>query len=239
GDLLVGQGRDVPEPRGMHVEGVERIRQQGEQQAERACEEKSSEDVCGARTGRQAVRDVVEERPPEERTREEVARMLHGEQRARVAESRVIHDGDVPDGVGPEPERQRDERVGERPDRAQCRKGARHRRAQSEDGEARGPLRERDVLEQVRREQVVLGKRRGRADEHAEREDYPGGEGDDTGPARAVAARRATTTCSAPRARTSSAEAAATTSSRAPAGTTSSAAGAGTTRSRATPAPTG
>ena len=67
GDLLVGERARPPRARRVHVEGIDRARDQREQQAERGGEHEGGEEVRGLRAGRVAA---VHDRPPDADARE-------------------------------------------------------------------------------------------------------------------------------------------------------------------------
>ena len=75
-----------------------------------------------------------------------------------MAERGVVRPRDVPCVVDAEPDRQRDERVGEGPRAGDPLELPGHARGQADHDQQRAPLGEHDVLEQVHDEQVVEGK---------------------------------------------------------------------------------
>ena len=95
--------------------------------------------------------------------------MLDVEQGVGVAQRRVVDPRQVPDVVRREPERQRDERPEERKAGGARGDVARHR----EEEQRRRPLREHDVLEQVRPEERVVRERLELGDEGREDESTP------------------------------------------------------------------
>ena len=92
-------------------------------------------------------------------------------QQQSVPERRVVEGRHVPDPVNGQPDRQRDERMNERSYGAVTGEGSRQGGGDPDHGERGRPLRERDVLEEVRPEEVVQRQRRERADD--------GGQGDE------------------------------------------------------------
>ena len=108
---------ESPQSRGgLLVEGVDRVRQQGQEQGHRAREHEGREAVGRAAARRQVVRRVVDDRPPEERAGGEVAEVLEVEELV-VPKRRVVRRRNVPRVVRERPERERDERVRQRPAR--------------------------------------------------------------------------------------------------------------------------
>ncbi len=93
----------------------------------------------------------------------------------------------MPGVVGREPERQRDERVRERSDGGVLARRSRGGRRQPEHDEGRAPFGERDVLEQVRRQQVVERKALERRHEDHEDQSEPAEEAGDPPARRGVA----------------------------------------------------
>ena len=76
-----------------------------------------------------------------------------------VLERGVVGGRDVPGHVAAEPERQRDEGPGEQADEAEARERAASSGGTEATSEQRDPLRESDVLDQVRPEEVVQRER--------------------------------------------------------------------------------
>src|ERR1044072_2858644 len=89
-DLLVRGGREAPEARCAHVEVVDRARQEGQHERHRAREEEGGEEEDGLLRGVQAMRRVLEDRPPEERAGQQIAQVL-GEEERVMLERRVVH----------------------------------------------------------------------------------------------------------------------------------------------------
>ena len=67
----------------------------------------------------------------------------------------VVQRGHVPEGVGADPERQRDERVGQRAHEATRRDPPTESRRHAEDEQQRRPLGEDDVLEEMAPDEVL------------------------------------------------------------------------------------
>ena len=95
----------------MLVERVDGVREQREQQAERAGEDERTEQVEGLRPARDPA---VEDGPPDEAAGGEVGGVLGVEDRPLVAKRGVVRPRQVPGEVGDEPDGQRDERLGQR-----------------------------------------------------------------------------------------------------------------------------
>ena len=113
GELLVGERGQPPEARCVRVVAVDRAREQCEQEPQRRGEDEGGECVRGPEAARQASRAVLDERPPDEDPRAEVARVLEVDQRALVMECAVVDDRYVPDVVVRQPDRQSDGGMGE------------------------------------------------------------------------------------------------------------------------------
>ena len=150
--LLVGEWAPTPDARRMDIEVVDGAWDQCEQQAEWARERERGEEVRGRAAG---VEPSRQHRPPDQEAGDEVAEVLEVEQRRGVPQGCVIGGRNVPRVVGREPERQRDQRVRERSDGAVFSRGSCGGRREPEHDERRAPFGDRDVLEQVGREQVV------------------------------------------------------------------------------------
>jgi len=143
-DLLVEQMRHAPHRRPCFVERVDRVGQEREQQPERAREHEGAEEVRGLGA---CVLTTVDDRPPERRAGDEVRRVLDVQDGVRMPEREVVRGRHVPGEVRAEPD---DER-GDHRDANAPRKLRRQRKH-----EQRGrPFRDRDVLEEVRSQQVV------------------------------------------------------------------------------------
>src|SRR5439155_3715401 len=125
-----------------------------------------------------------EDRPPEQDSGREVTDVLEVEQGLRVLEGGVVDPGQMPDDVRAKPEWERDRRSRQEAD-ARGPGGERSERGRdAEDEQRRCPFRDRDVLEQVRREQVVVRDRRQRRYAGEEDDRYAEPEADDTPPGR-------------------------------------------------------
>src|SRR5919201_6095804 len=161
GDLLVGEGRQTPEPGRVLVERVDRRGQEREEEAERAHEHESREQI-----DRLLARALapLQDGPPEEHTGGEVEGVLEVEQRVRVAEGGVVQPGDVPYVVRRQPREQGDG------GRYAVRQAVGAPRRDSQHGERGRPLGDDDVLEQVSAQEVVARKLSERAYERGEQE---------------------------------------------------------------------
>src|SRR5256714_1675616 len=178
GELLVGRGREPPQPlRRVLVDVVERVREEREQQAERAREHEGDEEVDGFRGRAQHPRHVLEHRPPDEAASQEVAHVLDVQERARVPERGVVRPRQVPCEVDGEPDRQRDERARQRAHGRRPREPRGERGGEAGDEERGRPLREHDVLEQVHRQQVPERERLDRRGEDGKDQELAGEEG--------------------------------------------------------------
>ncbi len=176
-DLLVRERRDVPEARRLLVELVDRLGEEGEEERPRAREDERGEEVDGPTGGGKVVRRVLEHRPPEEHPGEDVGHVLELEQRM-VPQGGVVDGRHVPDGVVDEPDWKRDERVRQRPEGGVATERVGEGGADAEHEERGHPFRERNVLKEVRREEVVERDRRDGRNEHGRGEQKPGRERD-------------------------------------------------------------
>ncbi len=179
----------APDPVRLHVEVVDRARQQREHEAERAREDEGDEEVDGLGARREVPRARLEDGPPEQRARGQVGHVLEMEERM-VLERRVVGGRDMPDGVGGEPERKGDRRPGQKPNGPEAADLGGQRRWDPQDQEQRDPLGQRDVLHEVGREEVVVGERRERCRQDGHEEGHPRGEAGGLTPSRPVASRR-------------------------------------------------
>jgi hypothetical protein len=171
-------GREPPEPAAVDVPVVDRLGQERQEQSDRAREDESEEEVEGPRRVGELMRRVLEDRPPEERSGCEVANVLEVEERV-VLERGVVESGQVPEEIGGKPEPESDRWAGEQSDRPDSGDRRSQCRGNAEDEQRRRPLGEDDVLEQMRRQEVVRqciewGDRGG------EQEQTSGGEGRDS-----------------------------------------------------------
>ncbi len=105
--------------------------------------------------------------------------MLECEQGTAVVERRVVQRRDVPDGVGADPQRQRDEGVGQGADDFRLGDARGERRRQPENEQQRRPLGQDHVLEQVDPEQVLDGDGVPRRHEDGDDQTAAGKEGGD------------------------------------------------------------
>jgi hypothetical protein len=103
--------------------------------------------------------------------------VLEVEERGLVAEGGVVREGEVPREVGGEPDGERDGRPRQAPRTGNARDRAGDGRWEPEHAERGRPLGEDDVLEQVRRQQVVEGDRLERRDRDREDQCEPGKKG--------------------------------------------------------------
>jgi len=154
----VGQS---PDGRPRLVEGVDGVGQECEQQAERAREHERAEEVRGLRAG---VLAAVDDRPPQGRASDEVGRVLDVQDGVRVPQREVVCGRHMPCEVGAEPD---DEGGDHRDAHAPCEEGR-----QREHEQCRRPFRNRDVLEEVRGQQVVERERLERRREDGDQEEH-------------------------------------------------------------------
>ena len=125
------------------------------------------------------MRSVLEDRPPEQRSGEEVARVFEVKQGRWMLERRVVGGWEMPREVGDEPKSERNGWAGQLPNAGQSGDPLPESRRDAEDEEGRRPFREDHVLEEVRRQQVVAQRLERRHRGHEE-EQAPSREGADT-----------------------------------------------------------
>ena len=94
----------------------------------------------------------------------------------RVPQRRVVERRDVPDRVRGYPEREGDGGTGEQDDCARAAQPVGERRRDAEHEQERRPLREHDVLEEVRPDEVLARERVERRDQRGDEERAPGEE---------------------------------------------------------------
>jgi hypothetical protein len=121
---------------------------------------------------------VLEDRPPEENAGDEVREVLDVEE-AVVLERRVVGGRDVPNNVPGDPDRQGDQRPGQRANHTEARGLSRERGRDGQHEEQRDPLGQRHVLHEVRGEEVVERERPERCDRDREQEEDGRGEARD------------------------------------------------------------
>ena len=146
-----------------------------EQKPERARENEGGEEIRGLAAGWEMPGLVLEDRPPEAGAHDHVAQVLQVEEEA-VVEGGLIRDGDMPEGVGREPERQGDERARQRARDGVPLDPPGHPGAEAEYEERGRPLREDDVLEEMGGDEVVDRDRGHWAGHGDERKDEAGEE---------------------------------------------------------------
>jgi hypothetical protein len=112
--------------------------------------------------------------------------VLQVKQRLGPLERGIVEPRQMPHEVRAEPERQRYERMREGPHDSTTAGVGRQRGGQPEHGERRRPFGQDDVLEQVRRDEVVARQRVQRRDERCNDQRHAGDEARDPPPRRAV-----------------------------------------------------
>jgi HlyD family secretion protein len=150
---------------------VDRVRHEREHEPERRGEDERGDDVARPRAGREPVGRVLPDAPPEEQADEEVRRVFEREQPVGTAERRVVERRDVPERVRPDPERQRDEGLGQRSHAAWPGQPPGEHGRDPEHEQERRPLREHDVLQQVCPDEIRARERVERR--HERRDEQP------------------------------------------------------------------